>query len=116
MKAPSLTVGRLQVILATGFWDRFAGLLGQRGLAPGHALLLAPCNNVHTFFMRFAIDVVFIGRDGEVLTIVPHLAPWRIAAARRAHACLELEAGGANAWGVAVGQTLPQLAASSLAQ
>lgn len=116
MTPPSLHVGALRVSVARGFVARLVGLLGQRGLAPGHGLLLAPCNNVHTCFMRFAIDVVFIDRAGVVIAIVPHLAPWRVAVARRAHACLELAAGGASACGVAVGQQLAQLAAASLAR
>ncbi|WP_332848615.1 DUF192 domain-containing protein [Massilia sp. S19_KUP03_FR1] len=114
MRAPSLDVDGLQVILAQGFLARLLGLLGQRALPLDHALLITPCNNVHTFWMRFAIDVVFLDRYGVVLAIVPHVAPWRIAAAWRAHACLELAAGGAARFGIAVGRHLPQLAAASL--
>jgi uncharacterized membrane protein (UPF0127 family) len=114
MKGQSLEMDGLQVILARGFLARLVGLLGQRALPLNQALLITPCNNVHTFFMRFAIDVVFLDRAGMVLAIVPHLGPWRIAAARRAHACLELAAGGAARCGLTVGQSLPQLAATSL--
>lgn len=116
MNAPTLVIDGLHVSVARGFFARLVGLLGQRSLAPGHALLITPCNNVHTFFMRFAIDVVFIDREGAVLAIMPHLAPWRMAAALRAHACLELAAGGAVLYQLAVGQRLPQLAAASLAR
>jgi uncharacterized membrane protein (UPF0127 family) len=56
-------------------------------------MMLAPCAAVHTAFMRFAIDVVFIDRDGHAVKIVRNLPPWRIAAARRAHAVVELAAG-----------------------
>lgn len=111
MKAAALNVDGMQVILAQRFWARLIGLLGRRTLAPDHALWLVPCNNVHTFFMRFAIDVVFIDGHGAVLAVVPHLAPWRIAAARRAHGCLELAAGGAQRFGLTVGRRLPPLAA-----
>jgi uncharacterized membrane protein (UPF0127 family) len=114
MKPPSFDMNGMHVILARRFLARLVGLLGQRALPPDQALLITPCNNVHTFFMRFAIDVVFIDPAGVVLAIVPHLAPWRIAAARRAHACLELAAGGAGRFGLAVGQHLPQLAAASI--
>jgi len=117
MMAPRvLAVNGMRVTLAQRFLARLVGLLGRRGLAPDEALFLAPCNNVHTFFMRFAIDVVFLDRDGAVLAIVPALRPWRVAAARRAHACLELGAGGAHRFGLAVGQRLPQLAVASLAR
>lgn len=114
-RAP-LAVDGMRVELARRFWPRLVGLLGRRALAGDQALLLAPCNNIHTFFMRFAIDVVFLDRQGAVLAVVPALRPWRVAAARRAHACLELAAGGAQRFGLQVGRRLPQLAAASLAR
>lgn len=115
MALPIRAVDGMRVMLAQRFLARLVGLLGRRGLAPDEALLLAPCNNIHTFFMRFHIDVVFLDKDGAVLAIVPALRPWRVAAARRAHACLELASGGAHRFGLTVGQRLPQLAAASLA-
>ena len=116
MNAATLSLNGLQVSLARTFWQRFVGLLGQPGLAADRALLIAPCNNIHTFFMRFDIDVVFIDIDGAILSIVPGVRPWRIAAARRAHACLELAGGGAGRFGFYIGQRLPQLAKASLAR
>lgn len=116
MGAPILAVNGMRVMLAQRFLPRLVGLLGRRGLGADEALLLAPCNNIHTFFMRFSIDVVFLDREGEVLAIVPALRPWRVAAALRAHACLELAAGGARRSGLEVGQRIPQLAAASLAR
>lgn len=115
MGAAMLAVNGMRVTLARRFLPRLVGLLGRRGLAADEALLLAPCNNIHTFFMRFHIDVVFIDKEGAVLAIVPELRPWRMAAARRAHACLELAGGGAHRFGLEVGQRIPQLAAASLA-
>ncbi len=116
MKLPILTVDGMRIMLAQRFWARLVGLLGRRALAPDEALLLSPCNNIHTFFMRFPIDVVFLDKQGAVLAIVPALRPWRVAAARRAHACLELAGGGARRFGLEVGQCIPQLAAASLAR
>ena len=57
--------------------SRLAGLLGRDALAEGEALLLEPCTSIHTFFMRFTIDVTFLGRDGRVLRAIPCLRPWR---------------------------------------
>lgn len=114
MKAPSLTVAGMQVIVARRYDARLVGLLGQRALAPDMALLIAPCSGVHTCFMRFTIDVVFLDRDGVIVAVVPHLRPWRVAGARRAHACLELAAGGASRFGLTVGRCLPELAAASM--
>jgi len=62
-----------------------------------------PAPSVHTFFMRFTIDVVFLARDGEVMKVVPSLRPWRTAAARRAKAVLELPAGEAERRGIRPG-------------
>ena len=76
--------------------DRRRGLLGRDGLDPSAALIIAPCSSVHTFFMRFVIDVVFVARDGRVVKIARDLKPWRIAGSLRAHAVVEM-AGGAAA-------------------
>jgi uncharacterized protein len=58
------------------------------------------------FFMRFAIDVVFLGKGGEVLKVAPNVRPWRIAAARRARIALELPVGEAGRRGIEVGDRL----------
>ena len=72
---------------------RNRGLLGRDGLAEGHALILAPCNSIHTFFMRFAIDVAFVDRDGKVLRTKTSVPPWRLAFTLRAFAVVELAGG-----------------------
>ena len=82
------------------------GLLGRSGLESGEGLLLRPASSVHTFFMRFAIDVVFLGRDGEVLKVAKRVPPWRTAAARGAKAVVELAAGEAGRRGIRVGERL----------
>ena len=85
---------------------RMRGLLGRRELPAGSGMLIDASPSVHMFFMRFAIDVVFVDRDRKVVRVVEHLRPWRVAAARRAAAALELPAGAAAAVGVNVGDTL----------
>jgi hypothetical protein len=72
------------------------GLLGRRGLESGEGLLLRPAGSVHTFFMRFPIDVVFLSREGEVLKVAADLPAWRVTGARKAKAALELAAGEAE--------------------
>jgi uncharacterized membrane protein (UPF0127 family) len=72
---------------------RMRGLLGRRELPRGEGILLRPAASVHTWFMRFPIDVVFLDPELRVLEVVPDLSPWRIASRRRAHAVLELAAG-----------------------
>jgi hypothetical protein len=73
--------------------SRRRGLLGRETLDAGGALVIAPCSSVHTFFMRFPIDVVFVGRDGTVLKVTAGLRPWRVAACVAAFATIELPAG-----------------------
>ena len=72
---------------------RNAGLLRHQSLPPGTAMIIAPSNAIHTFFMKFPIDVVFVARNGDVVKTRSALMPWRIAAAWRAHAVIELAAG-----------------------
>ena len=81
-------------MLATGVRSRLRGLLGRSGLADGEGLWLEPCSSIHMFFMRFAIDVVFVDRTGTVVRCAENVAPWKIASGgRRARAALELPAG-----------------------
>jgi len=92
--------------LATTSASRRRGLLGRDGLDPGAALVIAPCNSIHTFFMRFAIDVVFVDRKGHVRKIVRALRPWRIAAAMFAFAVVEFGAGSLDGCDIARGDRL----------
>jgi hypothetical protein len=81
--------------------------MGRRALPEGQALLLDPCTSVHTFFMRFAIDVIFLDKDFRVVKIIPAMKPWRTAlGGRGAHSALELNGGVAQASGLEVGDTL----------
>jgi len=73
--------------------SRVRGLLGRRGLPRGQGLLIKPTWSVHTWFMRFPIDVVFLDRDLSVLKVRNKMRPWRMAARFRAHSVLELAAG-----------------------
>lgn len=85
---------------------RLKGLLGRSGLGPGEGLLLKPANSVHTAFMRFPIDVVFLDRELEVLEVRESVPPWRMAARRGARAVLELGAGEARRLGIALSDSL----------
>jgi uncharacterized membrane protein (UPF0127 family) len=69
------------------------GLLGRSALPSGEGLLIRPTSGVHTAFMRFPIDVVFLDRELRVLAVRPDVRPWHAAARRGAHAALELPAG-----------------------
>ncbi len=82
---------------------RKRGLLDRDRLPEDTALVIAPCSAIHTFGMRFSIDVIFAARDGRVLKIARDLGPRRLAAAWRAFAAIEMAAGEASRHGVNVG-------------
>ena len=67
----------LRVERAEGVLDRMRGLLGRAALREGEALALSPCGSIHTFFMRFPIDAVFLDRRGRVVRALARLRPWR---------------------------------------
>ena len=73
--------------------SRRQGLLGRDSLPDGNALIIAPSNAVHTFFMRFPIDIAFVRRDGRVLKVKSAVGPRRLSAAFRGFAVVELAAG-----------------------
>jgi uncharacterized protein len=85
---------------------RMTGLLGRGRLGAGEGLLLRPAGSIHTFFMRFPIDAVFLDRDLRVLGVAHDLRPWRIAGRRGARAVLEMAAGEAARHAVETGERL----------
>lgn len=82
-----------EVVAAFDSAARRTGLLKHEWLRDGSALVIAPTNAIHTFFMRFEIDVAFVRRDGVVVKVRHAMPPWRMAAALRGHAVIELPAG-----------------------
>jgi hypothetical protein len=72
---------------------RNKGLLGRERLAPGEGLWIRPCEAVHTFWMRFPIDLVYLDRKNRIRKLVSALPPWRLSACLRAHSVLELPSG-----------------------
>jgi uncharacterized membrane protein (UPF0127 family) len=72
---------------------RRTGLLKHRSLPRGEGLLIAPCEGIHSFGMKFAIDVLFLSRSRKVLKLRAAMAPRRISLCLRAHSVLELPAG-----------------------
>jgi uncharacterized protein len=85
---------------------RLRGLLGRSGLASGEGLLLRPAGSIHTAFMRFSIDAVFLDRADRVVKVASALRPWRAAACRGARSVLELPAGEAARRGIRPGVSL----------
>ena len=93
-------------LVATGALERMRGLLGRTELASDEGILLRPASSIHTAFMRFPIDVVFLDGSLTVLKVVPALGPWRTATRLRARSVLELAAGECERRGLAIGDRL----------
>uniref|UniRef100_A0A7C2W8S6 DUF192 domain-containing protein n=2 Tax=Thermorudis TaxID=1649508 RepID=A0A7C2W8S6_9BACT len=93
-----------RVRVARSVAQRFLGLMGRSGLQPGEGLLLDPCSSIHTFFMRFPIDVLYVGPDHIVRRVDHAMRPWRIGPLFTGAAyVVELAPGTARRTGVAVG-------------
>src|SRR5271169_6471859 len=85
---------------------RRTGLLKHTWLEPGEGLWIAPCEGVHTFGMKFAIDVLFLSKKKKILKLRPNMVRRRMAISFRAHSVLELPAGTIEATGTAKGDQL----------
>jgi uncharacterized membrane protein (UPF0127 family) len=101
----------LQVRIAESFVSRALGLLVGAPLGPAEALLIEPCSSIHTFGMRYPIDVVFLDRDARVVRVFSQVRAGRIRFAPGARAALELRAGAATRHGLAPGVKLAMPAA-----
>jgi uncharacterized membrane protein (UPF0127 family) len=101
--------GVLRVRVADSFVTRALGLLVGKPLAAEEGLLISPCASIHTFGMRYPIDVVFLDRQGNVLRVCDDVRASRLRWARGARGALELRAGTAAKHGLAPGCRLPEL-------
>ena len=95
-----------ECVVADSPASRLRGLLGRSELKPGEGLLLRPASAIHTCFMRFPIDAVFLDGGLQVVGISDELRPWRAASRRGARAVLELPAGESARRGLVVGDSL----------
>jgi uncharacterized membrane protein (UPF0127 family) len=86
--------------------SRRTGLLKHAGLDGREALIIAPSNAIHTWFMRFPIDVAFVTRDGKIVKICECLGPWRMAFGWKGFAVIEFAGGALTRSGTRVGDRL----------
>lgn len=83
--------------VANTWWTRTKGLLGSHSLPETEALWIHRCNSIHTFFMRYSIDAIFVNKDLKVQKVYSNLTPWRVTLpVWSAHSVFELPAGSAN--------------------
>jgi uncharacterized membrane protein (UPF0127 family) len=85
---------------------RRTGLLKHTHLGPGEGLWIVPCESVHTFFMKFAIDLVYLDREHIVRKVRHAVGPWRMSACLSAHSIIELPAGTVKASSTVAGDKL----------
>jgi uncharacterized protein len=93
LNATRSTVLATHLEVAHSAKKRKKGLLGRDGLAPGEGLWIVPCESVHTFSMRFPIDLIYLDRENRVRKVRDSVGAWRISACLTAHSVLELPAG-----------------------
>ena len=95
------------LVKADNLLARLKGLLGRNSLPPGEALLLKPCNGIHTFGMRFAIDVIFLDRENRIVAVTKELPPNHLTRIYfHAASVLELPAGTVEATATAIGNQI----------
>jgi len=94
--------GGLTLIVARTFRERRRGLAKMTPLPAGYGLRILKCNSIHTFGMRFALDLVWLGRDGRVLRVDHHVAPRRMKLCVRARSVVETTAGEGDAFAAAL--------------
>ena len=97
-------IGLKEVLVAENAAERARGLLGREPLRQGQGMYIAPCRSVHSFGMRYALDLVYIDGRQRVCKVVHGLRKWRISGSLRAHGTLELMAGEAKRLGLSCGQ------------
>lgn len=94
-----------RLLTATSFLRRFQGLMLTHSLPSDQALLIRPCRSVHTFFMRYAIDVLYLDEDGTIVGMDERLVPGRIGSRfAGARSVIELPEGKIRSTGTEVGQ------------
>ena len=93
--------------LANTMWLRMKGLLGRTHLPEDTALLIKPCNSIHTFFMKFPIDVAFLSKEQKILAVYNSLSPWRLSKIYwKADSVVEFSSGKLKSVGIRVGDIL----------
>lgn len=101
------TLVATDVRVADTFLSRMVGLLNRKNLSDGEALLITHCRSIHMFFMRFPIDVLFIGKDNRVAGVVQNIRPFQLSPIFfRAHCAIELKCGTIQASRTEVGDHL----------
>ena len=93
--------------LASGFNEKFKGLMGRKRLDKSEGLMILSCNSIHTCFMRFPIDVLFLNMDHEVIAMRKEVKPWRMVKfIKKAYITVEMHEGTIEHKNIEVGDLL----------
>jgi uncharacterized membrane protein (UPF0127 family) len=93
--------------IAQSLWSRIQGLIGHAELGADEALWIPQCRSIHTCFMKFPIDCVFVSSEGRVVSLRRQVLPWRMTGIQwGASAVIEMRSGKIEALGLCVGEVL----------
>ena len=98
-----------ELLVASTHWSRFRGLMATDSarFRPGQGLWIVPCHGVHTFAMRFPIDVIYLDSSKVIVHLEKQLRPWRVAPVRlKATSVIELPGNTLEATGTVVGDEI----------
>jgi hypothetical protein len=93
-------------VLAANPLTRMKGLLGRSSMPSSEAIILRPASSIHTLFMRFGLDIIYVDRENQILKVVRDLAPFRFSSARGAMSVIEMAAGATGGHDLRAGDRL----------
>lgn len=108
MKSLQIGMGngsKVDVFLAHSWYLRLRGLLG-RSLASNQALHISPCGSIHTMWMSYCIDVIYLDKSNKVIKIDRQVKPWRFSSCPGARSVIELKSGQAGKIGLSIGEVI----------
>ena len=91
---------------ASGFMDRFMGLMGQKSISEDLVMYFPACNSIHTYFMKIPIDVIMLDRKGQIVFIRENVVPWNMAFCFMAKDTIEMKSGAIRRFELKIGGTL----------
>jgi hypothetical protein len=96
-----------EIKLATSILQRFFGLMGKPALPTGQGLWLEPCDSIHSCFMRFCFDAIFLSKEGEIVHLIQGMRPWRMSPILfKSNVVVELPQGSIEQAGLKIGDKL----------
>ncbi len=105
LKVDDYPINNFTLGVADTAWLRLRGLLGRK-ISPNFGLLIMPCRSIHTMWMGYSIDVIFINKQYQVTEVYRNLKPWKMASSKQAYCVIELQSGNAEKLNIKVGSII----------